>query len=68
MKTVKQRKATRSRGDTDQESKRLDLLTATRGGDVDRVLQILKDKKINVNARDDLHPNKVRRNLITNEK
>ena len=43
-----------------------DLLKATRAGDVDKVLQLLQEKEVNVDVRDDLHPNKVSCYFITN--
>ena len=65
MKKAKQRKR-RSSENAEDAAKNLSLITATREGNVDKVQKLLKDKKINVNVREDLHPNKVITHFITN--
>ena len=65
MKRVKQRKCRSSEGAEDT-AKNLSLITATREGNLSKVEQLLKDKKINVNVRDDIHSNKVVALFITN--
>ena len=66
MKRAKDRKCRLPPGCTEDVTKNLNLITATREGNVDRVEQLLKDKKINVNVKDDLHPNKVVAFFVTN--
>ena len=58
MKKAKQRKG-RSSENTEAAAKNLSLITATREGNVDKVQKLLKDKKINVDVREDLHLKKV---------
>ena len=66
MKRAKGRKSRLASGDAEDVAKNLNLITATREGNVDRVEKLLKDKKIDVNVKDDLHPNKVVAYFITN--
>ena len=66
MKRAKQRKCRLPSRGAEDVTKNLNLITATREGKVDRVEQLLKDKKINVNVKDDLHPHKVVSFFITN--
>ena len=66
MNRAKQRKCRLPSGGAEDVPKNLNLITATREGRVDRVEQLLKDKKIDVNVKDDLHPNKVVAYFITN--
>ena len=65
MKRAKSRKC-RLLGGSENITKNLNLITATREGNVEKVEKILKDKKINVNVKEDLHPNKVVPYFITN--
>ena len=61
MKRRKDRKsASQPEGATDS-----NLLTATREGNVQRVVELLKDKNVHVDMKDDLHPNKVNLKFIT---
>ena len=66
MKRAKQRKCRLTPGGAEDVAKNLNLITATREGNVDRVEKFLKDKKVDVNVKDDLHPNKVVAYFITN--
>ena len=62
MKGRKDRKfVSQPEGSTDS-----NLLTAVREGNVQRVVELLKDKNINVDMKDNLHPNKVRLQSVTN--
>ena len=66
MKRAKDRKSRLASGGAEDVAKNLNLITATREGNVDRVEKLLKDKKIDVNVKDDLQPNKVVTYFITN--
>ena len=66
MKRAKQRKCRLPSRGAEDVTKNLNLITATREGKVDRVEQLLKDKNMNVDVKDDVHPNKVVACFITN--